>query len=187
MQINVALLGHGLIMPKPEAGGSEFKHGEDVGGVLFITRGDTAAMFDLVEEPLDAVALAIEHGAEAGAPASGDFGGNVRRGASRRYAAAEPICIVGFVSQQDRSLAQTAKQLDGSRAIGGLARREDQLQRQAVRVGEYVDLGRQSSSAAAHTPVSTASFCVRGMLMHPHGRAVDHLHIGIVDSSDRLH
>jgi hypothetical protein len=33
-------------MPEPEANGSQLKHGEEVGGVLFITRGDTAAMFD---------------------------------------------------------------------------------------------------------------------------------------------
>ncbi len=33
-------------MPEPEADGSEFKHGEEVGGVLFAARGDTAAMFD---------------------------------------------------------------------------------------------------------------------------------------------
>jgi hypothetical protein len=36
-------------MPETDADGSEFKHGEEVGGVLFVARGDTAAMFDLVE------------------------------------------------------------------------------------------------------------------------------------------
>jgi len=51
-------------MPEPEADGSEFYHGEEVGDVLFVTRGDTAAMFDLVEEPLDVIACSIERGAE---------------------------------------------------------------------------------------------------------------------------
>jgi hypothetical protein len=36
-------------MPETDADGSEFKHGEEVGGLLFVARGDTAAMFDLVE------------------------------------------------------------------------------------------------------------------------------------------
>jgi hypothetical protein len=52
-------------MPEPEADGGEFKHGEEVGGVLFAARGDTAAMFDLVEEPLDAFSFTIERAAEA--------------------------------------------------------------------------------------------------------------------------
>ena len=56
-------------------------------------------MFDLVEEPLNAVAFPVEHGAEAGAPSAGDFGGNVRCGASRRYAAAEPIGNRYFVGR----------------------------------------------------------------------------------------
>ena len=66
-------------MPEPEADGSDFKHGEEVGGVLFVARGEAAAMFDLVEEPLAEVAFSVEHGAEAGAPAAGDLGRNIRR------------------------------------------------------------------------------------------------------------
>jgi hypothetical protein len=38
--------------------------------VLLISRGDAAAVFDPVEEPLDAVPLAVEGRAEAGFPAS---------------------------------------------------------------------------------------------------------------------
>ena len=60
-------------MPEPEADSGELDHGEEVGGMLFIARGDAAAMFDLVEEPLDAVAFTVEHAAEAGAPAAGDL------------------------------------------------------------------------------------------------------------------
>ena len=67
----VSALGHGLIMPEPEADGSELEHGEEVGGMLFVARGDAAAMLDPVEEALDAVALSVEGLAEAGAPAAG--------------------------------------------------------------------------------------------------------------------
>ena len=145
-------------MPEPETDSSELEHGEEVGGVLFVARGDSAAMLDPVEEPLDAISLAVERATEAGAPATGDLGGNVRRGTGCLDAAAEPVGVVGFVSQENRPLAQTTKQLGGGGTVGGLTRREDEFQRQAVRVSECVDLGRQSSSAAAHTTISTAFF-----------------------------
>jgi len=145
-------------MPEPETDGSELEHGEEVGGVLFVAGGDAAVVLDLVEEPLDAVAFAVEDGTETGAPATGDLGGNVRCGPGRLDAAAEPIGVVGFVGQEDRPLAQTAKQLGGGGTVGGLTGREDQFQRQAVRIGERVDLGGQSSSATAHTTISTAFF-----------------------------
>jgi len=50
-------------MPGPEADGGELEHAEEVGGALFITRGDTAAMLDPVEEPLDAISFSVERGA----------------------------------------------------------------------------------------------------------------------------
>ena len=90
-------LGHGLAMPEPEADGGELEHGKEVGGMLFITRCDTAAMLYTVEEPLDAISFSVEHGAETGALAAGDFGWNTRRGTSRLNAMAVPIGIVGFV------------------------------------------------------------------------------------------
>jgi hypothetical protein len=46
-------------MPEPEADGGEFDHGQEVRGVLFVTGSDTPAMFDFVEEPLDAVAVGV--------------------------------------------------------------------------------------------------------------------------------
>jgi hypothetical protein len=57
-------------------------------------------MFDLIEGPLDV--------AEAGAPTAGDLGRNIRCGASRLNASAEPIGIVSLVRRQDRSFVQTA-------------------------------------------------------------------------------
>src|SRR5580704_13724483 len=104
-------LGHGLIMPEPETDRSELEHSEEVGGVLFIARGDAAAMLDLVEEPLDAISFTIERATEAGAPATGDLGRDVRRSAGGLDATAEPVGVVRFVSQEDRPLAQAAKQL----------------------------------------------------------------------------
>src|ERR1700693_6158027 len=145
-------------MPEPETDRSELEHSEEVGGVLFIARGDAAAMLDLVEEPLDAISFTIERATEAGAPATGGLGRNVRRSTGGLDATAEPVGVVSFVSQEDRPLAQEAKQLGGGGTVGGLTRCEDEFKRQAVRVGERMDLGGQSSSAAAHITISTAFF-----------------------------
>ena len=105
-------LGHGLIMPEPETDGGEFDHCEEVRGVFFVTGCDATAMLDLVEEPLDAIAVAIEHTAEAGAPPAVDLGWNIRCGARGLHATPQPIGIVGLVGEQDRSLAQMAQQPD---------------------------------------------------------------------------
>jgi hypothetical protein len=49
--------GHGLMAPEPKADGSEFNHGEEVGRVFLVARGNVAAMLNLVEEPLEVVAF----------------------------------------------------------------------------------------------------------------------------------
>ncbi len=46
-------------MAQPELGGSEFEHGEEVCGVLFVSGGEPVEVFDAVEEPLDAVARPV--------------------------------------------------------------------------------------------------------------------------------
>jgi hypothetical protein len=53
-------------MAQPELGSGEFEHGEEVGGVFFVLGGEASEVFDAIEEPLDAVARAIEYRAEAG-------------------------------------------------------------------------------------------------------------------------
>ena len=57
-------------MADPELCGSEFEHGEEVGGVFFVAGSEPPEVFDLVEEALDAIARPVEHRAEAGFPAA---------------------------------------------------------------------------------------------------------------------
>ena len=65
-------------MAQPEVGRSQLEHREEVGGVLFISRGEPSEVFDPVEEPLDAVARAVEYWAEAGLPPAMNHGGYIR-------------------------------------------------------------------------------------------------------------
>jgi hypothetical protein len=63
-------------MLEPEASNTQLDHGEDSRRILFLAHGDTATAFDLVKEPLDAIAFAAEHGAEASAPGAIGVGWN---------------------------------------------------------------------------------------------------------------
>ena len=60
--------------------GGEFKHGEVVSGVFFISCRDASEVFDTIEEPLDPVAFLIQSLTEAGLPFSMPLVRDVRRG-----------------------------------------------------------------------------------------------------------
>ena len=110
--------------------------------MLFLARREPSEVFDTIEEPLDAVARAIQCGAEAGLPATVDHRRDVRCCASGFDAAAQPISIIGFVGEHDRIRAQPSEQMFGHRTVAGLARCQHQFERQTARVGQRMDLGR---------------------------------------------
>jgi len=55
---------------------------------------------------------------------------------------AQPIGIVSLIGEQDVAWPQSSQQLRGSRTVGRLPRREEQLERQATRIDHGMDLGR---------------------------------------------
>ena len=98
-------------MAQPEMGCSQLEHGEEVGRMLFVARGEPSEVFDAIEEPFDAVARSVEHRAEAGFPAAMNHRRNVRRGPSGFDAAAQPIGIVSLVGEHDGVGTQPAEQM----------------------------------------------------------------------------
>ena len=60
-------------------GSSQLEHSEEVGGVLFVSRGEPSEGFDPIEEPFNTVARAVEYRAEAGLPATMNHNGYIRR------------------------------------------------------------------------------------------------------------
>ena len=72
--------------------------------------------------------------------------------------AAQPVGIVSLVGEHDGVLAQMPEQLFGDRAVARLARRQHQFERQTVRIGQGMDLGRQPAARAAHTAIRVAFF-----------------------------
>ena len=71
---------------------------------------------------------------------------------------AQPVGIVGLVGEHNGALAQMPEQPGGDRAIAGLPRGQDQFDRQAMGIGQSVDLGRQPAARAAHTAIRVTFF-----------------------------
>ncbi len=148
---------------QPDTDGGEFEHGEIVRGGLFVARGDTSEVFDLVEEALDEIALFVKLGIERTGLASVGLGRDIG-GCSATF---DPVSdavgivgvgIVGLVGQADAALLQRLEQRASGLAVVGLARGEREADRPAVRGGDGVKLGGQSSSGAAHATISTVFF-----------------------------
>ena len=154
----IASLGHRLIMAQPELGGCEFEHGEEVCGVFFVAGGEAPEVFDAIEEPLDVIARPVEHRAEAGFPAAMDHRRDIGRRPGGFDLAAQPVGVVRLVGEHDGAFEQVPEQTRGDRAIAGLARRQGEFERQAVGVGERVNLRRQPAARAAHTAIRVAFF-----------------------------
>ena len=115
-------------------------------------------MFDTVEEPFDSVARAVEHWTEAGLPAAMDHRRDIGRGTGGFDLPAQPVGVIGLVGEHDGALAQMPEQTSGDRAIARLPGRQDQFERQAMGIGQSVDLGRQPAARAAHTAIRVTFF-----------------------------
>ena len=117
-------------------------------------------MFELAEEALDPVALAIEPLREAGLPFAIGFGGDVGRGALVLDQAADTVGIIGFVAEQDGAGAEAIEQrIDRARVVrlpGG----QGEPDRAPLGVDEGVDLGREAAAGATETMISTPLFAV---------------------------
>jgi hypothetical protein len=93
--------------------------------VFFVARGHAPEVFDPIEEAFNAIALSIQHRAEAAFPAAVRLERNVGRGAGLLDRAAQPIGVIGLVGKHDGAWSEMSQQLRGSRTIRRLARCEE--------------------------------------------------------------
>ena len=115
-------------------------------------------MLDLVEEALDPIALLVERLGKAMLFLAVGLVGYVRCRALCLDPLAQPIGVIGFVAEEDIAFAQAGQQGVGAQKVMGLARGEEDFDRQAARIGGRMDLGCKSSSGAAHTMNCVAFF-----------------------------
>jgi hypothetical protein len=144
-------------------------------------------VLQLGEEALDQVTLAVEPLAEAGFPTPIALRRDVRSGALLLDQRAHAVGIIGLVRQHDRARAELIEQRVGDLPIVRLPSGQAEPDREALRIDERMDLGREAASGATETMICIPLFCRRGLLVSANGGAVDHLDVAVVGGGEGLH
>src|SRR5258706_2084978 len=141
---NILVLGHVHIYDRPKRAGKRCKH-EIAVGELVISSGDTAKMFDAIEEALDQVARTVQPTVVAALCLAirTRRDDNLRTGSPNLLH--EGVGVVALVCD-NRSCAQMFNQLCRTRDVGDLPFSDDQSQRTTRRVDCQMQLGAQSAS-----------------------------------------
>lgn len=121
-------------------------HGEEVDGELVVSGGDPEEMLQLGEEALDQIAFSVEPLAEARLPAAVALRRDVGRGALFLNQLADAVGFIGFVGQHDSARTEMVEPGVGDLAVVGLPGRQGEPDREALRVDDDVDLGREPAS-----------------------------------------
>lgn len=120
--------------------------------MLFEAGGDSPEVFELAEEALDAISVAIEERAEGGHVDAPWHRLDAAPGAAAGEVRAQGVAVIGAVGQQDLVLAEAVEHVAGTSTVMGLAFAQLQHDGQAIGIDERVDLGRQPAPRAPHAP-----------------------------------
>ena len=115
-------------------------------------------MFDAIEEPFDAVALAIDPATEGEGLLAIGFGRDIRLGFTLFGEAADGIRIVCAISQKRRTGPKVTQKLLGHWRVSRLACRQFHSNRPAFSVDQRMDLGRQAATRTSHARIVNAPF-----------------------------
>jgi len=88
---------------EPETDGRKLDEGKIVGGEFVVAGGDTSALLDLVEEPLDQITVAVKLGTEADRVFAVALGWDIRPRAPFGDKCPDPVRVVAAICQQLRS------------------------------------------------------------------------------------
>src|SRR5207244_10138537 len=114
-------------------------------------------VLEFVEAALDAVALAIEHLVVRDNRLAAAVRGDHRFHAGSLNSLSDGIAVVGFVGD-DRLALDTVQHRLGGAALVHLAAGQAEAQRPPERVGEQMDLGRQSTTGTPQSLVVRPPF-----------------------------
>ena len=141
-------LGRGL-KSCPEQDSDDLNGGKEVGGVFFEAGGDAASMFELIEEALDEIALAVEDLAVASRHSAAAGCRNASANAALAQDVSEPVGVVGLVGDQAAMDGYHVEQAAGGAEIVCLAGGQGQADRQAASIDHRMDFGRQTAARPA--------------------------------------
>lgn len=117
-----------------------------------------AKMLNPVEESLNVIALFIKSLGETVAALAVGLVGNVRCNTLGLDPLPDPVCVVGFVAENDTAVGEIGQQHCRTVGVMSLARGEGQLNGKPLRIGQGMNLSGQPSSAAAHTVIVVVFF-----------------------------
>src|SRR6476660_215638 len=107
--------------PHPNFDCGELHEGEVVGVVLFEAGRHSAKVFDLVEEPLNEIAVAIEEAAERGDVLAVWHWLDVGPSAALGQRAPESVAVVSAIRKQDLAFSHSVQHADGASPVVSLA------------------------------------------------------------------
>ncbi len=117
-------------------------------------------MFELAEEALDEVALAVERLAEAGLPAPVGLGRDVGRCALLLDQCTDTVGVIGLVGENDGARTEAVEQAIGDLAVVRLPGGQAEPDREPLGVDDDVDLGGEAAARATETRIRTPLFAV---------------------------
>lgn len=137
-------------LSQPEADGRDGDEAAIVGEQLVVAGGDPAELLELVDEPLDEVALGAEAKVAARAPASvgprGD--GRTREREREREREAEVVAVVGPIGD-DVLWPEPVDRAVGEEDVAPVTGRDDRADGQPEGIGRAVELGGRPAARAA--------------------------------------
>lgn len=136
-------------MPDPQAYGRQCDGGEIVSREFVEAGCDSSEVFQLVEKPLDEVALTVDFGVDGAANPDVALARDVGGGAAGLDEFNDGAREVAPVGDKVAPQFEPGEQRWRRRLVGGLTRGEEQAHRQAATVDDGVDLGAQSAARSS--------------------------------------
>jgi len=120
-------------------------------------RGEAAELLEMGEGAFDAVALSVEGAVEAALELTHGSRRDDGNDAAFVEMVEDGVGVVALVGEH-RLRATVSEQRDGLGAVVGLAAAQHKAERQPERIGEQMDLGRQTSSTPPQSGIRSPFF-----------------------------
>ena len=131
---------------------------EEVSGELVVSGCDGTEVFEFVEEALDEVALAVDCGIDGALDAAIALGRDMGPRAVLGDHVEDGAGVVAAVGDGVAGGPEIVEQHRHGGLVGGLARAEDEAQRQAPGVDDDMDLGAQSAPRSSNGVIRAPFF-----------------------------
>ena len=133
---------------EPDCSACQVDCGEKIDGGFVVARGDSAELLELAEEVFNEVTRFVEFDVIRARIFAGALGRDHRDLSRHPQPLYHPFIGIERLVGQERICGHVRQELIGAGQIVGLARRQEEVQWIAERIGYGVDLGAQSAFAA---------------------------------------